>query len=232
MNKINNAIKELRKGNFILIHDSDGRENETDLVVAAEFVTPGHIAKMRMNGGGLICMAIDRDISERLGLPFMVDIYQSTDNKFPLLKYLTPDDIPYDDRSSFSISINHRETFTGIPDRDRALTIRRFGEFCKKLPDDARIEFGRKFRSPGHVRLLISSGIENREGHTELSTALLKMAGLTPVAAICEMLDSNTHRALSREDAIRYAKKHNLTFLEANDVKEAYENRHLSIKKP
>jgi len=225
MTKIDNAIKELRKGNFIMIHDSDGRENETDLVVAAELVMPEHIAKMRMDGGGLICLAIDGDISERLGLPFMVDIYQSVNNEFSVLKYLTPNDIPYDERSSFSVSINYRETFTGIPDIDRALTIRKFGGLCKKLPNDAKIEFGQRFRSPGHVQLLISSGIENREGHTELSTALLKMANLTPVATICEMLDSQSYRSLSKKDAIKYAKKHNLTFLEANEVKKAYENR-------
>ncbi len=223
MTSIDDTIKKLRKGNFILIHDSDGRENETDLIVAAELVMPEHVAKMRTDGGGLICLAVDKGISERLGLPFMVDIYQSTNNKFPILKYLTPNDIPYDDRSSFSISINYRKTFTGIPDKDRALTIRKFGELCKNLPNDARIELGKKFRSPGHIQLLISSGIENREGHTELSTALLKMAGITPIAAICEMLDSKTHQALSKNDAVKYAKKHNLILLRGDEVKEAYE---------
>jgi 3,4-dihydroxy 2-butanone 4-phosphate synthase len=220
------AIKELRKGNFILIHDSDGREDETDMVVAAEFITPVHVAQMRVDGGGLICLAVDGYISDKLGLPFTVDIYALAKSRFPVLRYLTPDDIPYDEKSSFSVSVNHRETFTGIPDLDRALTIRRFGELCSNLPEDAGLEFGRGFRSPGHVHLLISSGIELREGHTELSTALLEMAGLTPVAAICEMLDSETFKARSRTDAIKYAKKHNLVFLEGGDLKKEYENRH------
>ncbi|MEA3255153.1 MAG: 3,4-dihydroxy-2-butanone-4-phosphate synthase, partial [Candidatus Altiarchaeota archaeon] len=69
---------------------------------------------------------------------------------------------------------------------------------------------------------LISSGLKNREGHTELSTALLKIAGLTPVAVICEMLDGRTHKALSREDAMSYARRNNLGFLEVDEIKEAY----------
>lgn len=222
MTLMDEAIKELKSGNFILIHDSDGRENETDMVIAAEFIKPEHVAKMRVDGGGLICLAVDGKISEKMGLPFTTDIYKLANGKFPVLGYLSPNDIPYDERSSFSISINHRGTFTGIPDNDRALTIRKFGELCKNLPDDAGMELGNGFRSPGHVHLLISSGMENREGHTELSTALLGMADLVPVAAICEMLDSGTHEALSKNDAIKYAKKHNLILLKGNDVKDAY----------
>ncbi len=184
MSGLDDAVRELRKGNFVLIHDSDGRENETDLVVAAKFVAPGHVARLRVDGGGLICLAVGGDISSRLGLPFTVDVHSLARDRFPVLGYLTPDDIPYDEKSSFSISINHRETFTGIPDGDRALTIQEFGRLCGDMPDDVMGEFGRRFRSPGHVQLLISSGLDNREGHTELSTAMLELSGMTQVAAI------------------------------------------------
>lgn len=220
------TLEELRKGNFVLIHDSDKRENETDMVMAAEFVKAENIAQMRKDGGGLICLAVDRKIVEKLELPFMSDILSSSNGEFPVLEYLKADDIPYDEKSSFSISINYRGTFTGITDTDRALTIREFGKFCRELNSyDKKClqkEFGSKFRSPGHVNLLISSDLENREGHTELSIALMKIAGLTPVAAICEMMDNKTHKALSRKDTILYAEKNNLKFLEMNDIKDAY----------
>lgn len=218
-------LKGLRGGNFVLIHDSKRRENETDLVMAAESVTAEDIVRMRVDGGGLICVAVGREISMKLGLPFMSDLIDSGSTS-PVTEYLKADDIPYDEKSSFSVSINHRNTFTGITDLDRALTIREFAVFSRDLDnyDEGGLqkEFGSRFRSPGHVHLLISSGLENREGHTELSTALLRIAGLTPVAVICEMLDGRTHKALSREDAASYAKRNNLGFLEVDEVKEAY----------
>lgn len=223
MRNIKKAIKELKKGNFVLLHDSSERENETDLIIAAEFVSAKDIAKMRQEGGGLICIAIHEKIAKKLSLPFLTDLEKFLSEKFSVLKALKADDIPYDEKSSFSITINHRKTFTGISDEDRALTISEFGKFCKKLPENPTQELGKIFRSPGHVPLLISSGIENREGHTELSTALLKIANLTPIVAICEMLDSETHKSLTKEKAIRYGKKNNLVFLEGNEIKKRWQ---------
>jgi 3,4-dihydroxy 2-butanone 4-phosphate synthase len=220
MEKIKKAVEELRRGNFVLVHDSEGRENETDFVMAAEFITPTHIAKMRQDAGGLICLSVDEKIAEQLYLPFIADVQNFSKEKFPLLRHTQADDIPYDEKSSFSITINHRKTFTGISDEDRALTIREFGKFCKNLPKENLMEkFGKEFRSPGHVPLLISSGIRRREGHTELSTTLLKIANLTPIATICEMLDSQLYKSLSREKAISYAEKNHKVFLEGSEIK-------------
>ena len=219
MNKIKEAVKSLKEGNFVLIHDSSGRENETDFVMAAEFVKPEHIAQMRNDGGGLICVSIDKRISDKLGLPFYADIHKEASDKFPVLGLLKANDIPYDEKSSFSLCINYRKTFTGVTDNDRAMTIKKFAEVCKNPSPE---EFGKQFRSPGHVHLLISSGLENREGHTELSTALVEMAGLNSVSVICEMMDDETHNAVSRDKAFEYAQKHGLVFLEAGEVKEEF----------
>lgn len=225
MEKIKEAVKELKKGNLVLIHDSGDRENEVDLVVGAEFVRPEDVATMRQDGGGLICLAMSKEIGETLSLPFMTDILEYAQKKYPSLNYLKANDIPYDEKSSFSLTINHRETFTGIFDQDRALTIREFGKFCRNLPSkDPVKEFGKRFRSPGHVPLLLSSGLDRREGHTELSLALLKMAKLTPVAVVCEMLDSQTHRSLSKEKAIKYAEKNHKVFLEGSEIKLSWNN--------
>ncbi len=226
---IKEALNSLGSGNFVLIHDSDSRENETDFVTAAEFITPEHISRMRQDGGGLICVAIEKNLSEQMELPFLVDIERLSAERFKILRFINPDDIPYGGNSSFSISINHRKTFTGITDKDRALTIKKLAEFLKELDSrkNPAEEFGREFRSPGHVFLLRSSGLDNREGHTELSTAMLEMAGLTPAAAICELMDSTTHKSLSREKAAQYANKNGIPLLDAEEVKEAYENRNL-----
>jgi len=225
---IEDALNSLREGNFVLIHDSDSRENETDFVIAAEFIRAEHIARMRTDGAGLICVAIGKELSEQINLPFLVDVERLSAKKFKLLEFTNPDDIPYDEKSSFSISVNHRKTFTGITDEDRALTIRKLVEFFKDVnSEDPAKKFGKEFRSPGHVFLLRSSGLDSREGHTELSTALLEMAGLTPVAAICEMMDSSTHKALPREKALEYANKNGIPLLDALEVKKSYENRNL-----
>ncbi len=223
MGKIEDAITALKKGNFVLIHDSDGREDETDFVIPAEFVKPEHISRMRTDGGGLICMAIERELSEGLGLPFIADIHRFASSEFPILDCLEANDIPYDEKSSFSVSINHRDTFTGISDEDRAMTISEFGKFCSNSndykKDEIIKEFGSRFRSPGHVFLLRSSGLDKRQGHTELATALLEIGNLVPVAAICEMLDNSTHKSLSKEKAIKYANENSLIFLETSEIK-------------
>ncbi len=219
---ITKASEELRKGRFILLHDANDRENEIDLVIAAEFVKPESVARMRKDAGGLLCVAVDKQIAEKLSLPFMADVLRFSQEKFPVLKDIEANDIPYDEKSAFSVSINHRKTFTGISDIDRALTISEFGKFCRKLPSNPVQEFGKNFRSPGHVHLLISSGLKNREGHTELSTALLEISGLTPVVAICEMLDERTHKSLTKEKARAYAKKNKQVFLDANEIKDYY----------
>jgi len=220
MDEIDKALKELREGNIILVHDSSGREDETDMVIAATKITPEHIARFRVDGGGLICVALGESLAEKIGLPYMSDVLNVAKKKYPLLGYTTADDIPYDEKSSFSLTVNHRNTFTGITDRDRAHTIKKLADFFKGDVSEKR--FGLEFRSPGHVHLLISSGLEFREGHTELTTALVEMSGLIPVACICEMMDSKTHKALTAGKAQEYAKKNNMVFLEAGEIKETH----------
>ncbi|MEA1924641.1 MAG: 3,4-dihydroxy-2-butanone-4-phosphate synthase [Candidatus Altiarchaeota archaeon] len=218
--KISRAVEELRRGGCVLVHDNSGRENEVDMLVAAEKTTPEHVATMRVDGGGLICVALDRELTEMIGLPYIEDLLDTASKEYPLLKHTTADDIRYDKRSSFSLSVNHRNTFTGITDFDRALTITKLADFFKN--DVSEEKFGLEFRSPGHVHLLISSGLENREGHTELTTALMQMSGLIPAACICEMMDSETHKALTSEKALDYARRKKLTYLEAGEIKEAF----------
>ena len=224
MEEMENVFKQLKKGKFILLHDSENREDETDMVILSEHVKPEHIAKMRIDAGGLICAAVGNTVAEAIALPFMADVLTEAENKYPLLKKMRGEDIKYDKKSAFSLTVNHRKTFTGISDVDRALTISELGFFCRdiKVIKDPATVFGSKFRSPGHIALLISSGLANRQGHTELTCAIAEMGGLTPSVVLCEMMDGKTHKSLTLKDARTYAKKKGLALLEGKRVIEEY----------
>ncbi|MDR2544108.1 MAG: 3,4-dihydroxy-2-butanone-4-phosphate synthase [Methanobrevibacter sp.] len=215
------GIDRVKKGEFILVYDDDEREGETDMIIGAEFVTGSQVATMRQDAGGLICTCIHPNYCDKIGLPYMNDIMEVAKDKFPILDKLTPNDIPYDERSSFSIWVNNRKTFTGITDNDRALTISSVAKLCKEEKFD---QFGNEFRSPGHVSLLrgVYDLLEKRQGHTELSLALAEMAGITPVTVVCEMMDGKTKESLSIENAENYAKTNDLAFLDGSKIIDEY----------
>ncbi len=223
---IDEALKAFRKGEPVLIYDFDDREGETDIAIPAINVTPKDIAMMRCDGGGLICVALHPIAAEKLGLPFMHDVLRVASEKMPeLVTVSDAGDIKYDSRSSFSLWVNHRDTFTGITDVDRALTIKRVGEVVDYVMTTGNsFDFGSEFRSPGHVALLRAATnlTYNRVGQTELSIALAEMAGIAPAVAICEMLDATTGRALSKEKAIQYAEEKGIPFVEGKEIVEVY----------
>lgn len=221
---IEEALKAFRKGEPVLIYDFDDREGETDIAIPAINVTPRDIAMMRIDGGGLICVAIHPVAAKRLKLPFMHEVLDIASERIPELKSITEFDIRYDSRSSFSLWVNHRDTFTGITDIDRALTIRRIGEVVDYVMLGNEFDFGSEFRSPGHVAILRAADglIYERVGQTELSIALAEMAGITPAVAICEMLDAKTGRALSKRDAMKYAEENGIPFIEGKTIVKYY----------
>ena len=220
---IQQAITDLQNGKFILIFDDEKREGETDLVISSEFVTPKSIRTMRKDGGGLIFLMISNEVANKFKLPFLADLYSDISQKYPILKELVPNDIPYDTKSSFSLYINHRKTFTGITDNDRSLTMKRFAELIKKTGtlDDGQATkmFGAEYRSPGHIPICVASEklLNERKGHTELVISIMKMANLTPAGSGCEMMGNNG-KALSKDEAIAYAKSHDLVFLEGSEI--------------
>jgi len=229
---IDGALQSLRTGNFVLVHDASDRENEVDMVIAAEAVEPNHVATMRRDAGGLICVALHPRIADNLGLPYLTEIYEAAKPNYNVLGVTKPNDIPYDEHSAFSISVNHRRTYTGITDIDRSLTIKELGKLGAKALDAPMVqEFGKNFRSPGHVPILRAANglILKRQGHTELVLALAEIAGITPVVAICEMLDAETNRALSWSKALEYARERKLSCLKAAEIIEVYAKRRLSL---
>ncbi|MDQ4101378.1 MAG: 3,4-dihydroxy-2-butanone-4-phosphate synthase, partial [Thermoproteota archaeon] len=201
------AIAALKAGKFVMVHDDKGRENEIDMVVAAEHIKPYHIATMRKDAGGLICLAVANEITNKLGLAYMHDIIADMGKVNPIFTKLTEGRTTYGDKPSFSIAVNHRSTRTGITDQDRALTILKMAEVCKIIDNGGIEQFARDFRAPGHVPILIASKhlLHDRMGHTELCVYLTQLADITPAVAICEMMDSMTHKALSIEAGEKYA---------------------------
>lgn len=227
---LEDAVNSLNKGQFVLLHDASSRENEVDMIIAAEFATPENVRTMRSEAGGLLCVALDNEIGKRWGLARMHDIFLSAARQYPILRDLDEEEAPYGGKPAFSITVNHRNTFTGITDFDRSFTIHELASLAKKSlengPASAR-EFAKEFKAPGHVHLLLESegSLQERRGHTELSVYLCKLAGLTPAAAICEMLDGNSHKALSISSAKSFATRNSIPIVEAEQVISNYFNR-------
>ncbi|KQM10020.1 MAG: 3,4-dihydroxy-2-butanone-4-phosphate synthase [Candidatus Thermoplasmatota archaeon] len=225
--RLEHVLDEIRKGRMVLVFDFDDRERETDMTIASEFIRKEDIRRMRKDAGGLVCTTTPYAKAKAVGLPFMADIYADDSSKYPLMLAMAPTDIPYDGtKSSFGVTINHRKTYTGITDADRALTIGEYARtiFQDKSDDQIAEELGKNFRAPGHVHLLNTSQdiLMNRRGHTELCTALMIMAGVKPSATICEMLGDDGGSE-TKENAMAYADREGLAFITGDEVISAWE---------
>ena len=214
---LDSALESLKRGEFVLLFDSAGRENEVDMVVAAEFVTPEHVARMRQHAGGLLCVAMENSFAKSLDLQYMHEILSesSISNKEMIMGLA-----PYGDYPTFSLSVNHYQTYTGITDKDRALTINEISKIFSI--ENRQKKFASTFKTPGHVPLLIASKgmLATRQGHTEMSVYLTQVAGLTPMTAICEMMDAETYSALSVEKAEKFAKQNGIPLLDGTELLE------------
>jgi len=230
-NLIEEAAKAFANGNPVMVFDSDFRECETDLLWPAAAATPAIMRQLRQDCGGLLFLAIGDDIGEKFGLPWLQDIHThpALVKQNPILGKLITDDLRYDTRSAFTLSLNHRDTFTGITDHDRALTTRRFGELAVEMEDsstiDAMTSLGNEFRTPGHIPLCREApgGLETRQGHTELAVAIARLAGLAPCTIGAEMLQPDGDRALSVKDARAYADKYGIPMLTGEDIMRAFD---------
>lgn len=162
-NTIPEALEALREGKLIMCTDDPERENEGDLICAAEFATTANVNFMAIHGKGLICTPMSIDIAHRLNLPQMVS--ENTDNHC----------------TAFTVSIDHADTTTGISAEERAYTCRKCVDPNTK-PDD--------LRRPGHVFPLVArhGGVLVRNGHTEATIDLCRLAGLTQVGLCCEIM--------------------------------------------
>lgn len=212
MSSVEKAATHLRKGGVVAIYDGDKREGEVDLMFHAAFATPKKIERLRKDAGGLICLAVESGIAEKMGLPFYADILASSGLE---IKAMECTKTAYKDKPAFAIPVNHKGVYTGITDNDRALTIRKMAELAEGK-GNLQQRLIRDFYSPGHVFLLIGRGIKNRKGHTELALELARRAGMSGMMVLCEMLGEG--RALPKQKAKKYAEKNGMVFLEGSDI--------------
>lgn len=185
--KIEEALEDLRCGKLILVTDDDNRENEGDLICAAEFATTENVNFMAMHAKGLICMPMSEAYIKKLKLPQMVNC--NTDNH----------------ETAFTVSIDHISTTTGISAAERSVTA------MKCISDDAKPE---DFRRPGHMFPLLAkkNGVLERNGHTEATVDLMKLAGLKECGLCCEIMrDDGT--MMRTPELIEMAQKYNLKFI-------------------
>ena len=206
---VERAVDAIRRGEPILVHDAADREGETDLIYPATAVTPDAVSRMRNDAGGLVCVALSDTVARAFDLPFTQE----------LLDHPAAEDheLAYDERSSFSLTVNHRDTYTGITDEDRALTISELGNTAAS-PSEA--EFASEFRAPGHVHVLRAAPnlLADRAGHTELAVALAGAADVPPAMVVCEMLDDDTGAALTPTGARTYADREGLVYVEGASI--------------
>lgn len=191
---VEQAVRDIRSGKFVVVADDESRENEGDLICAAELVTT-EMVNVMLRAKGMICVALEPDRVARLGLAL-----QARENTDAM-------------RTAFTVSIDAAPQYgvtTGISASDRATTIRIAADPTRGPAD---------IRTPGHVHPLRarSGGVLQRVGHTEAAVDLCRLAGLTPAGVICEILDEDGHPM--RRDALdRYAAAHGLTFITVADL--------------
>ena len=200
-NTIPEALEALKQGKVIMVTDDPDRENEGDLICAAQHATTENVNFMAMYGRGLICTPMSKELADHLNLPQMVS--ENTDNHC----------------TAFTVSIDHVDTTTGISAEERGYTCRKLCEEDTKPAD---------LRRPGHVFPLTArhGGVLVRNGHTEATVDLCRLAGLKECGLCCEIMREDG-TMMRTEELQQMAKKHGLVFITIKDLQDylrRYEN--------
>jgi len=194
INRVKQAIEDIKQGKIIIMIDDEDRENEGDLVYAGVFSTPEKVNFLASKGKGLICVSLTKDIAKRLNLTPMVP---QNEESFS---------------TAFTISVDAKECKTGISAFERDLTIKKLSSPTSTSDDFVR---------PGHIFPLVAKegGVLVRTGHTEGSVDICKLAGVYPSAVICEIMNEDGTMA-RRDDLKKFAKMHNLNIVYISDIVE------------
>ena len=193
-NTVEEAIRDLQDGKIILVTDDPDRENEGDMICAAQFATQENINFMATHAKGLICTPMSAELAAKLNFPQMVS--ENTDNH----------------ETAFTVSIDHVDTTTGISAAERAYTM------MKCVDDTSRPE---DLRRPGHVFPLVAKkgGVLVRNGHTEATTDLVRLAGLKECGVCCEIMKEDG-TMMRTSELWELARKYHLTFITIKDLQD------------
>jgi len=221
MDRIEDAIEDIKAGKIVIVVDDEDRENEGDLLMAAEKADKETINFMIKEGRGLVCTPVEKYFLDRLELPMMVE--QNTETH----------------QTAFTVSVDHKDVTTGISAQERAHTIQKLVDAKSKAGD---------FMRPGHVFPLGAKkgGVLNRAGHTEAAVDLAKLAGLKPAGVICEIIkedgdmarmpylekfaDKHELKLISIADLIKYRKKKDKLVHKAAEAELPTDYGHFKIK--
>lgn len=204
-NTIEEAVEDIRKGKMIVVVDDEDRENEGDLLMAAEKVTPESINFMATYGRGMICVPLNEKRAEELELPMMVE--KNNENM----------------GTAFTVTVDHKNSTTGISAFERANTV-------KELVDPS--SKGIDFKRPGHIFPLVArlGGVLKRSGHTEAAVDLAQIAGLYPAGVICEIMNDDGTMARVCQ-LMEFVKKHYLKIVTIADLIEYRRSNEKLVKK-
>jgi len=204
--QVSTAIEAIANGEFVIVVDDTERENEGDLIIAAEKITTEKMAFLVKHSSGLVCVSMQEPRLNALDLPQMV-----THNADPF-------------RTAFTVSVDYKYgTTSGISAADRALTLRALADPASEASD---------FHRPGHIFPLRArvGGVLERPGHTEAAHDLAALAGLQPVGVLCEIVNDDGSMA-RRPDLFKFARQHGLTIITIADMI-TYRERQLSDTLP
>lgn len=189
---VEKALEDIRAGKLVLVTDDPDRENEGDLICAAQFATQENINFMASKAKGLICTPMSSEIASRLSLPQMVT--ENTESH----------------ETAFTVSVDHKDTTTGISAKERSYTMRKLADGESTATD---------FRRPGHVFPLVArkGGVLVRQGHTEATVDLCRLAGLTECGVCCEIMREDGTMMRTKE-LWEFADRYHLTFITIHDL--------------
>ena len=206
-NTIDEAVAAIGRGEMVVVVDDEDRENEGDLIMAAEFATPESIAFLIQHTSGLICVPMEGGRLDELDLPLMV--HENTESQ----------------RTAFTVTVDYRHgTTTGISAHDRAATVKALIDPATRPVDLAR---------PGHIHVLRArdGGVLKRAGHTEAAIDLARMAGLYPAGVLCEIVTEDKLEMARLPELRRFAKEHGLCLITIADLARYRRQREKLVKR-
>jgi len=220
--KVAHAAESFAKGNPMLLFDFPEREAETDLVFHGSYVTHKEITLLRTKAGAPVTAYLPFEFASLLNLPRITELFYALKEQYPLLSMLASDRRKHD--PFFSLTLDSRKNRTGCSAEETAFTVRRLAFFVKNYsmmtPEELKSRFVAEFKTPGHLPVIVCSNglLRSRIGHAEMVLSLAEIANAPKIAVASEMINLESGKPLSYENAFSFARKHNIIFLEGKDV--------------